>query len=152
MPLNDKQQAQFNIVCTRITEGESLRGVCDDMRKADLKAFPAASTVLVWTGANPDLAERYARAKELRGEFHANQVLTTAMDETIEPNSRKIMVDALKWTASKLYPRVYGDKLALGGADDLPAIRQEVQERADAFTERLAGMVARVQDEDETKH
>ncbi len=143
MPLNDKQQAQFTMVCARIADGMSLRGICSAEREKDPKAFPAAPTILDWTGADPILAERYARAVQLRGEHHGELVLTTAMDESIDPSSRKIMVDALKWTAAKLFPTVYGDKLALGGADDLPAIRQEVQEAADTFTRSLAGMVAR---------
>ncbi len=152
MPLDDKKQRQFNTVCERIAGGESLQGICAEMRKDDPKAFPAASTVLLWKDSAPELAECYARAKEERGEFHGNQVLTKAMDETIEPNSRKIMVDALKWTASKLYPRVYGDKLALGGADDLPAIKQEVQERADGFTEGIVGLANRATTDKATKH
>ena len=103
-----------------------------------------------WTYADPELAARYARAKECRGEVHAERVLTTALDQTIEPNSRRIMVDALKWTASKLYPARYGDKLALGGADDLPAIRQEVQEKADSFMVGIAASASR--GKPDTKH
>ena len=64
------------------------------------------------------------------------------------------MVDARKWVASKLKPRRYGDKLALGGADDLPAIQhqQEMQEQADAFTDRLAGLIRKADAGKDTTH
>ena len=151
MTLDTKRQEQFNIAVALVAEGEALVAICRERRAKDPSAFPAPSTILDWTYEDPDLAARYARAKEQRGEVHAERVLTTAMDDTIEPNSRRIMVDALKWTASKLYPARYGDKLALGGADDLPAIRQEVQERADGFMAGLAASASRGKGK-ETEH
>ena len=35
----------------------------------------------------------------------------------------KLRVDARKWMASKMAPKKYGDKLAVGGADDLPPVK-----------------------------
>ena len=64
----------------------------------------------------------------------------------------KLRVDARRWYASKLRPRVYGDKLALGGAADLPPIRQEVAEKADEFTDILAGLARRADAAKETRH
>ena len=150
MPIDAKRQAQFDLACALVAEGEALAVICRDRRAEDKEAFPAPATIMDWTYSDPELAARYARAKECRGEVHAEKVLTVAMDTKIEPNSRRIMVDALKWTASKLYPARYGDKLALGGADDLPAIRQEVQERADSFMVGIAASAAR--GKPDTKH
>ncbi len=147
MSLNKDQQKQFNIVCARIAGGESLRTICED------KDLPTARGVLKWLNAdgNDAAVRQYARAREEQADHYADEIITIADDESIPPDSRRIMVDARKWVASKLKPKRYGDKLALGGADDLPAIRAEVVDSADAFTARLAGMVSRSKDRD-TRH
>lgn len=37
----------------------------------------------------------------------------------------RLMVDTRKWMLGKLQPKKYGEKLALGGADDLPPIKTD---------------------------
>ena len=83
------------------------------------------------------------RAREKQADFCAGEIVTIA-DTEPDAAIARVRIDARKWVASKLRPKRYGDKLALGGADDLPAIRQEVQERADAFTRQMTAMAARV--------
>ena len=139
MLLNKGKQKQFNTICARIAGGESLRKIC---LSEDL---PTPQGVRKWLNADKDgeLVAQYARAREEQADHYADEIITIADNENLTPEDRRIMVDARKWVASKLKPKRYGDKLALGGADDLPAIRQEVQERADAFTTGIAGMVSR---------
>ena len=86
---------------------------------------------------------RAVRAREKQADFYADEIIGIADDESLDPNSRRIMIDARKWAASRLRPKVYGDKLVVGGADDLPAIRTEMAESADAFTSGIAGLAAR---------
>ena len=38
----------------------------------------------------------------------------------------RLQIDARKWLAGKMAPKKYGEKLALGGADDLPAIKTTI--------------------------
>ncbi len=148
MPLNKNQQKQFNMVCERIARGESLRTICKD------KDMPTARGVLKWLNAdgNDAAVQQYARAREEQADFYADEIIGIADDESLDPNSRRIMIDARKWAASKLRPKVYGDKLALGGADDLPAIKQEVREAADAFTNSIAGLAAQSAAGKATRH
>lgn len=40
----------------------------------------------------------------------------------VEVNGLRLKADNRKWLLSKLAPKKYGDKLQLGGADDLPPI------------------------------
>lgn len=155
MPLNDKQQLQFNLVCARIADGMSLKAACD------FSDVPRRQTILDWL--NKDVGQSlvgggtlstiYARAREVMADKLADEVMDIAKDPDISTEDKRIQIDACKWIAAKQRPRVYGDKLAIGGADDLPAIRQEVQERADAFTKAIAGMAARGKaDKGDTKH
>ena len=148
MPLNHNQQKQFNMVCARIAGGESLRTICED------KDLPDRDTINRWLNTDNDgaLCGQYARAREEQADFYADEIVTIA-DTEPDAAIARVRIDARKWYAGKLRPKVYGDKLALGGADDLPAIRQEVQERADAFTDALAGMVAKTgAGKGETRH
>ena len=151
MPLNHNQQKQFNLVCARIAGGESLRTICLS------KDLPTPQGVRKWLNADEGgkLVAQYARAREEQADHYADEIITIADNENLTPEDRRIMVDARKWVASKLKPRRYGDKLALGGAEGLPAIQHEVQERADAFTRSIAALADRHnagKGDDETRH
>ena len=156
MPLNDKQQQQFNAICVLIAGGVSLRKACIQTGKKFKGGINTACGFRHWRIKLDDkvgsLATQYAQARVDRAEHRSDEIIELADDQSIEPNSRKIMVDARKWEASKLNPRIYGDKLALGGASDLPPIRQEVAERADAFTDILAGLARRADADKATRH
>jgi hypothetical protein len=107
MALNAQQQAAFDIVCIRIAGGESLRAVCelDD-------ALPARETIRGWLRGDQDgeLTGQYARARDEQADHYADEIIAIA-DEEPDPSKAKVRVDARKWVASKLKPRVYGDKI-----------------------------------------
>ncbi len=68
-----------------------------------------------------DFSHRYARAREMQG--HANAAL--AVESAVNANDAglgRLAYDALKWHASKLVPKVYGDKteIAHTGANGGP--------------------------------
>lgn len=113
-------QELFDRICERIAEGESLRAICQD------KDMPSATSVMRWLSADSGLSEQYARAREMQGdgEFDkAREIAFAATPETVQV--ARLQYDAVKWRAGKLRPKVYGDKVAIGGADDLPAIKTE---------------------------
>lgn len=91
-------------ICERLAMGESLRSICrdDDM--------PSMASIFLWLGKHKEFSEQYARAREEQGEAHADRIVEIADDDTIDPNHKRIMVDARKWVASKLKPKRYGDK------------------------------------------
>jgi hypothetical protein len=68
------------------------------------------SSVFLWLTKHPEFSERYAHAREAQAETHADRIVEIADDETLDPNHKRIMVDARKWVASKLKPKRYGDK------------------------------------------
>jgi hypothetical protein len=123
-------------ICERIAEGESLRSICreDDM--------PAEPTVRSW--AINDLngfSAQYTKARDIALDLMADDLIEIAdtpqpgvktktnekgETETTEGDMiehRRLRVDVRKWYLSKLAPKRYGDKLAVGGADDLPPIQ-----------------------------
>lgn len=53
----------------------------------------------------------------------SEDMLDICDDKDLDPNHKRIMVDTRKWLASKLKPKRYGDKLALGGDEDASPIQ-----------------------------
>lgn len=103
-------QDTANEFCARIADGQSLRRVCreDDM--------PSAKTIFNWFESYPEFLQQYARAKEESAEAHADNIQDIADDVlkgNIDPQAARVAGDLLKWTASKLKPKKYGDKLDL---------------------------------------
>lgn len=111
-------------IIARLASGLSLRRVCraDDM--------PSTSTVMRWFGENAGFREQYARAMEARGFGYADQVVDIAQRvllREIPPDAARVGIDGLKWAAARMAPRVYGDRVALTGADGGPLQIQAVR-------------------------
>jgi hypothetical protein len=126
-------------ICVRISNGESLRQICmaDDM--------PAQSTVYLWLTLHPAFSEMYARAREEQADTLADEIIAIADEQpeiiaVVDKKTgaliehkldgaflqwQKNRIDARKWTAMKLKPKKYGDKIALGGDGDAPPIKTE---------------------------
>lgn len=116
-------------ICDRLTNGESLRQICDD------EGLPAASTVFLWLKEDSDFSEQYARAREAQADALFDDILSIADDarndwmertnsdgqnigwqENGEAMRRsQLRIEARKWMAGKLQPKKYGDKIALDG-------------------------------------
>ncbi len=62
---------------------------------------------------------RYARAREEQADFYADEIITIA-DTEPDAAIARVRIDARKWTASKLRPKVYGDRVQHGGDSDNP--------------------------------
>lgn len=107
-------------LCTRIEGGESLTAIAQslDVHVANLTRWIAAET------------QRSARAREARiasaaiFDEMALAELRLAADP-FELSRAKEVAHHLRWKASKTNPREYGDKVAVGGDADAPAIRFE---------------------------
>ena len=137
-------------ICLRLSHGESLRSIVKD------KHIPAQSTISVWWNKNMPFQEQYTRAREEQAETMADEIVAIA-DETpqtapvfnkdgevidIKLDSAYIQwqrqrIDARKWTASKLRPKKYGDRVVHAGDDDNPMV---VEANLGVFGELLKAM------------
>jgi hypothetical protein len=105
------------IVCRRIAEGESLRGICAE------EDMPATSTIMRWISAVPGFREHYEQAIRERIELAVDDLahLTEAPPERgpdgkIDPGYvalQRLRVETRRWIASRLLPKKYGDAVAL---------------------------------------
>ncbi len=95
-------------ILQRLAEGESLRQICET------DGFPHRTNVLKWLETREDFATRYARARESQGDAMDDRILQVAAKceaGELDPHAAKVVIGALQWRASKLRPKVYGDKL-----------------------------------------
>lgn len=109
--------------------------------------MPDKATVFRWLRTIPEFRDQYARAKEESADALTDEILEIADDATNDWMERhqkgsvgwevngehiqrsRVRIDTRKWLASKLKPKKYGDKLALGGAEDLPPVALQRIER-----------------------
>jgi hypothetical protein len=98
----------FNTICARIADGESLRAIQRDIQ------YPAVGTFFKWLEDDPSLQEQYRRARERAADADAEDVTDIAkrtLAGEYDPQSARVAIDALKWSAGKRKPKVYGDKV-----------------------------------------
>ena len=123
-----------DLICVRIAEGESLRQICRD------DEMPDRVTIYRWLAANEDFCTQYTRAREDQADTLADEIIAIADEqpeviavvdkrtgELIEHKLdgaflqwQKNRIDARKWTAMKLKPKKYGDKVQVGGDPENP--------------------------------
>ncbi len=122
-------------ICRRMVEGESLRTICKS------SGMPTFVTVFNWLRAHPEFLEQYARAREAQADAHVEEMLEVARKAVHaktheEVQGYRLLVDTLKWRASKMKPKSYGDKLTLDGE---VSVRQMTDEQLNA---RLAYLLS----------
>ena len=100
-------------ILNRLIEGESLIRICSDQN------MPTMPTIYNWINRYSDFREQYRIAKMLQMDTLADRLLDIADDD---PNLQRarLMCDNIKWLASKLKPKKYGNRLALVGNSNEP--------------------------------
>lgn len=131
-----------------------------------MDGMPHQATIMAWLdGSKPEFSEQYARAHEAYADKLAEETLTIADDssqdtyvdadgnvktDTEAIQRSKLRVDTRKWLASKKAPRKYGDKMAIGGADDLGPVQTVTKEMTDA--ERAVRLARAINDNPAAMH
>lgn len=125
-------------ICERIADGDSLRSICDD------EGFPNKATVFRWLAANTAFRDQYALSRESQADALFDDILSIADDGRNDWMERrgeedagwvangehmqrsKLRVDARKWMAGKLKPKVYGEKTTneLTGPNGAPLVEK----------------------------
>ena len=102
-------------ICDRLAEGRSLISICldDDM--------PCRSTVNKWIRENEQFCTNIARAREDQADYYLDKQIEYAETATMEDYQlKKFQADNLKWVASKLKPKKYGDSTTVKGDPENP--------------------------------
>jgi len=118
--------------------------------------MPAQSTVYEWLFRHPSFAEQYTRAREEQADTLADEIIAIADEDPVMAeyrdkdgnlvdikidsgyvNYQRQRIDARKWTAMKLKPKKYGDKVVHAGDDDNPVV---VEQNVNVFGELLKAL------------
>jgi len=112
----DYSEELADCICEMLMDGISLRDICkrDDM--------PNRATVFRWLRKYEDFSDQYARARIEMADAIFDEVLAIADDCSQDRDVKgqfnhehvqrsKLRIDARKWMAGKLRPKVYGEKL-----------------------------------------
>jgi len=98
-----------------ISLGQSLKSLSE---KHDIPL----TTLFDWM-MKPEYAEKYAQAKDKRG-YSAIEDVLIAIDELkkgkCDPITTRLLIDTYKWLACKYYPKMFGDKVQVGGDSEQP--------------------------------
>ena len=101
-------------VITEIQTGRSLRQVCGD------EGMPNFRTVQRWIVSDGSFAVRYARARTAQADtlFDRMEAVEEAVAAgTMDSHAARVVLDSMRWRASKLAPKVYGDRLDVQVSD-----------------------------------
>lgn len=94
-----------NKIADRLGEGRSLISICTD------EDIPCRSTVNKWLREREEFRTIIARGREEQADYYLDKQIEFAEIATMEDYQlRKFQADNLKWVASKLAPKKYGDK------------------------------------------
>jgi len=118
-----------------IESGDGLNKICKDER------FPPESTVRRWVTDDVNgFAAKYARARDIRADVLAEQVIDIA-DTELDPAIAKVRIDARKWYAGKVAAR-YSDKLTtvVTGPNGGPVQHLDVSTMSDDDLRKLAAL------------
>lgn len=98
-------------ILERLTHAD---GGLEEVCKAD--DMPSDRTVYRWLAQHEEFRQAYTQAREVAGDVQAGRALRDALDAK-DASLGRLAFDARRWSASKLAPKKYGDKLALTDPD-----------------------------------
>lgn len=115
-------------LCALLADGQSMRKACES------EDMPCKTTIFMWLRTNEEFLNQYTQAKEEAAESFADNINDIAENvgspvfdeegnlvyvdgkplmqvDMVAINHAKLIIDTLKWSASKLKPKRYGDKV-----------------------------------------
>lgn len=113
----------FTKICEEIETGRSLRSILKEDEN-----MPSSSTFFIWLKEDALKSKRYELATDLRTDILFDEIIdiaynteegttTKETERGLEITTgdmlghRRLKIDALKWSLSKLNPKKYGDKI-----------------------------------------
>ncbi len=127
----------------KVSQG-GLRSVLDQDA-----SLPSYGLVVDWITRYPDFSANLARARVDRFKLWAEDLSDIAMDETLDPASRRVILDTKKWLLSKELHRVYGDKLDLtSGGETIATPSHQIDARVQSIIMQAQARGAATADSD----
>ena len=102
-------------IIDKLWEGDSLRRI---IRKQQIP-LPSRQTIYSWMNPNSPtfdalFFDHYTQAREDQSDLYVDsiqEISRKVLKGKVDPAAGRVAIDALKWTAGKMKPKKYGDKL-----------------------------------------
>lgn len=111
MPAGRPSKYDFNLckeICDRVANGENIIAVLESDEK-----FPVWSTFRLWKNDNEELSTLYVKAQQDKSEamlHEMDKIWEGCRLGSYDASVANVLIQTLKWKASKFYPKMYGDK------------------------------------------
>ena len=135
-------QALAANITEQLANGRSLAQILSQ------PGMPSKQTVYSWLHTNREFMDHYVRAREEQADYFADQCIEIA-DATVGMDSAgvaaaRVRIEARKWRASVLKPKVYGTKVVAEQTVLVsPAPQQESPEIIEAHWQQLEAKLKR---------
>jgi hypothetical protein len=110
----DKAQIMDQIM-VQLELGRSLVQVCKE------PGLPDRETISRWIRDEPGYAAKYAYARAMQADTlfsEMAEVEAKVQAGTMDSHAARVVLDSMRWRASKLAPKVYGDRLDVSVSDN----------------------------------
>lgn len=95
---------QIEVIVGRVFGGMTLLQSCKKSKKDYININKRVN-------ASSELKQLYASAREEYARLGAQRMHDIACDTTIDPATRRMMIDAIKWEIARILPKEYGDRV-----------------------------------------
>lgn len=102
-------------ICSKVALGAHIKAVLDS--KDD---YPTFQTWCNWKREHDELFDLYTKAIQDKAEmvaFEIDETMRQMRAGEIDAPVGRVLIDTLKWYASKFYPRMFGDKIDVTSGD-----------------------------------
>lgn len=96
-------------ICEEVANGFNIKTVLSSNSE-----YPDFSTWCRWKRENIELCNLYVNSIQDKAESvdeEIDQILSMLKHKEIEPSAANVLLQTLKWKASKYYPKMFGDKV-----------------------------------------
>ena len=109
------------MILDKLADGKPMKVICKE------EGMPCYMSVLRWQRRHPEFGDLVARAKVDGTHALADECIEIADEKKADPADRRVHIDTRLRLIGKWNATIYGDKVAVGGADDMPAIKTSQQ-------------------------
>lgn len=98
-------------ICAEVAEGFNIKTILKSKPE-----YPDFSTFCRWKRNNEELRNLYVNAMQDKAESEMEEidrVYDMLKSGELEPSAANVLIQTKKWTASKYYPKMFGDKTDL---------------------------------------
>lgn len=111
-------------ICDLLAEGKSMVKACEIVGVS-------RRNVAYWLQHKPEFAKMTIDARGEWTDDIVDQIMDIAKDETTDFNTRRLMIDSIKWIAGKQRPKKYSEKFLLAGPDGEGPLQVVIQKFTD---------------------